>query len=314
MLRCKDHPLPGHRRQTTLDSKLEGPFPVKEIISPHRVRLQIPRNMPIEDLVDTSQLQQVPDDDEYGRPGFATDDGDEQQFYEPLRIIDERVFYGHQQYRVQWRGSTRLTWEFEADLLEDGCEELIQEWNDSFEFNTPPPPTSPTAANDNPSALAANQDDESDSGADGAAEPLYDRAADALDRPISRPRIIEINGRRYKVIERPLAFSSKMTSISESKMLGAELELSGLAWAIDKFRPYLEGASTTVVTDHAPLPGILRAADYKITSPTLAAVRQKLMPFLPNLRFVYKPGKLHANVDGLSRLRLEDDEFVRKEE
>lgn len=313
MLRVKDHPLPGQRQQTTLETRLAGPFTVGEVISPHRVRLNLPEGVDFEPLVDISQLQQVPEDDEYGRPGFAPDDGS-QQYFEPLRIVDERVFYGHQQYRVKWRGSTRLTWEFEDDLLEDGCQALIQEWNDSFEFNTPPPPAAANEVNVAEQGTDTTIDDDVDSydaSAERASAPLYDRAADAMDKPLTRSRIVSINGRLYKLIERPIAFSSKMTSTSESKMLGSELELSGLAWAFDKFRHFLEGAQCTVITDHAPLPGILRAADYKITSPTLAMVRAKLMPYLHNFRFVYKPGKTHTNVDGLSRLRLSDESFKR---
>lgn len=331
MLRLVDHPLPAARAGSKLEAPLEGPLKVAKIISKHRVRLVIPRDLRIEPEVDVTQLQKVPDDDEWGRPGFIVDDG-HQEYFEPLQIVNERLFHGHKQFRVRWANSSRLTWEFEDDLRADGCQDLIDDW----EFSTPPPEqapvpaapsagpaaTEPAASADNSSAAApvpttpptseVNIADTSDTPVplltpEAEAQrwletPLHPSAAHALDQPIARPRRILIDGKPFLLIERPIAFSSKSTSAAESKMLGSELETCCLAWAFFKHRHHLEGADLIVVTDHAPLEGILKAKQERVSSETLRLARQRLAPYIHKFKFVYKPGKTHNNVDGLSRV------------
>lgn len=293
LVRIKDRPLHASRLGNKLEPGLEGPFEVKEVISRHRVKLRIPGDLDIGDTFDTSQLQVLPPNDEYGRPGFVLDDG-AARFWEPLEIIDERLFLGRwKQYRVRWRDSSRLTWAYEDDLIEDGCQQLILDWNEGFV--TPPPEgrvegSATVAVIDDAQAKAATE------------HTLHPSPAAALDHPIARPQIVEINGVKYRLNERPVAFSSKKTSPAESKLVGSELEASALAWALDKFKHMIEGLSTTVVTDHSPLEGILRAKESKINSPILRKVRARVTPYLDNLKFVYKEGRAHSNVDALSRL------------
>ncbi|CAO1625281.1 unnamed protein product [Parajaminaea phylloscopi] len=289
LLRVSDHPLPSARIGHKLDPPLEGPFRVKKVLSPHRVELLLPPGAKWPALVDISQLKPVPADDQYERPGFGVDDGS-QEWFRPVEIVAERLFRNrYKQYRVRWAGSSRLTWEFEDDLIEDGCEELISAWLD--DLSTPP-------LADRPVAAPADE-----------IRPLYDSATDALDRPIKRSRQVLVNGQPHRLTERPVAFSSKLTSPSESNYVGPELELSGMAWAYAKFAHYLEGARVVVVTDHAPLEGILRAKDHKISSPALNRARQRLLPHLENLTCVFRPGATHTNVDSLSRLRIDDEAY-----
>ncbi|CAO1625007.1 unnamed protein product [Jaminaea pallidilutea] len=266
MLRVTDHPIPGSRVGTKLQPKLEGPYRIKQVLSSHRVILDLPSGVKWRPLVDVTQLVVVPRDDEYGRPGLTADESDnEAALWEPQSIEGERLFNRrHKQYLIKWRNSTRLTWEFEEDLIEDGCQELINEYQDSL-FRTPPLEDRPVAAAATDSSLDIDV-------------PLHDHAATALDRPIRKPKKVAINGQLYLVVERPVAFSSKVTRVSEKNLAGPELELSGLAWAFQTFRNFLEGSPVTVITDHAPLQGILNAKETRITSRTLALKRQQLLP------------------------------------
>ncbi|EPQ31343.1 uncharacterized protein PFL1_01527 [Pseudozyma flocculosa PF-1] len=105
--------------------------------------------------------------------------------------------------------------------------------------------------------------------------------------------------------ERPVAFISKLTSASESRLVGLELEITGLAWAVQRLQHYLEGASSIeVITDHAPLRAVLAAPlhSQRPSSARIEKMRAYLTPFLPFMTVRYKPGSQHTNADALSRL------------
>ncbi|KAE8216660.1 hypothetical protein CF327_g133 [Tilletia walkeri] len=125
---------------------------------------------------------------------------------------------------------------------------------------------------------------------------------EALRGPIGRPRSMVVDDQELLLSERPVAFLSRLTSPAESKLIASELELCCLAWAFRKLAHLLEGASVTVVTDHSSMEKMLRSTANTPYGPTISRCRALLMPQLPNLRFVYRPGPRHTNVDALSRL------------
>ncbi|SPO26291.1 uncharacterized protein UTRI_02567 [Ustilago trichophora] len=105
------------------------------------------------------------------------------------------------------------------------------------------------------------------------------------------------------LVKHPIAFISTTTSLTKSKMAAIELKISGLAWALHRLQHYLDGAiKIIVITDHAPLPAVLRALSHsqRHFTPRIEKLRAYLMPYLERMEFRYKPGKLHANVDALS--------------
>ncbi|KAE8228162.1 hypothetical protein CF326_g6918 [Tilletia indica] len=140
------------------------------------------------------------------------------------------------------------------------------------------------------------------------------RADDDLDPellrgPIYRPKSVMDGDRLVTVLERPVAFLSRLTSVSEKRLAAAELELSCLAWAFAQWAHLLEGAEVTVVTDHAPMGAMLTSASSAVYGPVITRCRAKLLPHLQNLRFVHRAGHTHTNADSLSRLIApEDDE------
>ncbi|CAO1625003.1 unnamed protein product [Jaminaea pallidilutea] len=183
---------------------------------------------------------------------------------------------------------------FEDDLLEDGQHDLIEKWESSFQ--TPPPPTPQVSAAET-LARTASKDDIED-----FAQPIHSSAAQALDKPFRRPRLVTVDNQPFILSEKPVAFSSRATKTSETKMWATELELSCFAWAFEKFRHYLEGAKVTVVTDHAPLGSVVNAKSHRAFTMILEKQRQFLSQHAENFRFVYKQGHKHKNVDALSRL------------
>ena len=100
------------------------------------------------------------------------------------------------------------------------------------------------------------------------------------------------------------AFASTRTPKSEAKLLGPELEISGLAWAVRTFRYFLEGASApiVVITDHSPLGAIINAKPDKQYTPIISEKRAMIGSIAQRMKFLYKQGSTHTNVDSLSRL------------
>lgn len=311
MVRLPDRPLSKSTRTgNTLECPLEGPFKVKEVLSDHRVRLELPADVKVSDEFATEQVVLLPEADEFGWPGLMTDAAG--GMFEPLEIVDERMFNRtHRQYQVRWKGSSRLTWMFEDDLIEDGATDIINAWNDKFQ--TPPPEDRPGGSNSTEATGSRSEgltvDDIIDNVADDApAEPLYETAAEALDKPMIRPKFVTLHDQRFKVIERPIGFASCATTVSQAKLRGPALEITGLGWAMSKFAHLLEGAKITVVTDHYPLLSILKgkAKNMEYTD-AVKEVRAQLTPFLHNITFVHRAGSAHRNVDALSQLRTETD-------
>ncbi|KAE8247232.1 hypothetical protein A4X06_0g4603 [Tilletia controversa] len=108
-----------------------------------------------------------------------------------------------------------------------------------------------------------------------------------LRGPYRRPRRLSLeDGREVVLVEKPVAFLSRLTAPAERKLVAAELELCCLAWAFGRFLHLLEGADVTVVTDHAPLGAMLTSTAGAKYGPVISRCRAVLMPHLAHLRFV----------------------------
>ncbi|KAE8241696.1 hypothetical protein A4X03_0g8107 [Tilletia caries] len=125
---------------------------------------------------------------------------------------------------------------------------------------------------------------------------------EALREPMRKARRVALSDRTVVLTEKPVAFLSRLTTPAEKKMVAAELELRCLAWAYAKWAYLLEGALLTVVTDHQPMGAMLSSTSGVSYGPNISRRRALIMPHLPNLRFVVRPGHAHVNADALSRL------------
>ncbi|KAK0519317.1 hypothetical protein OC834_007425 [Tilletia horrida] len=86
------------------------------------------------------------------------------------------------------------------------------------------------------------------------------------------------------------------TPTSSNRTLNRKAETLG------KFTTHHQGAQVTVMTDHAPMGAMLTSTTGVHYGPTVTRCRALLLPHLHNLRFVHRPGRIHGNVDALSRL------------
>lgn len=111
-------------------------------------------------------------------------------------------------------------------------------------------------------------------------------------------------------IERPILFDSRVTKTYESRYESLELELGCLCWAVLKTEQYPDGSKFSVITDHSNLSSVLSSTSPTLYSRQVAKFRMLLQPFQSNMTFVHRAGKLHKNVDSLSRLTIINDKYA----
>ncbi|CAJ0599415.1 unnamed protein product [Cylicocyclus nassatus] len=93
-----------------------------------------------------------------------------------------------------------------------------------------------------------------------------------------------------------IAYASRTLNVHESRYPAIELEALGVVFAVQKFRPYIDGAKCTVITDHAPLKALLHRKDL---TGRLAKYQIILQEF--DITIMYRPGKANVVCDTLSR-------------
>ena len=100
-------------------------------------------------------------------------------------------------------------------------------------------------------------------------------------------------------IERVIAYWSRVLKPAERNYSPTEREALALKEGLIKFQPYIEGEVILAVTDHAAL----------TWSKTFQNVNRRLLTWgtifaaYPKLQIVHRAGRVHSNVDPISRLR-----------
>lgn len=92
--------------------------------------------------------------------------------------------------------------------------------------------------------------------------------------------------------EHPIEYASRLLIPAERNYSTTEREALAVVWAVQKFRGYIEGAETTVITDHQPLKWL-----FALKSPTGRLARWALFLQSYNLRVQYTPGKQNVIAD-----------------
>ncbi|TFY54605.1 hypothetical protein EVJ58_g8762 [Rhodofomes roseus] len=103
-------------------------------------------------------------------------------------------------------------------------------------------------------------------------------------------------------VERVIAYWSRSCKPAERNYSATEREALAAKDGLVRFQPFIEGERVTLVTDHAALQW---ARTYENTNRRLAAWGAVFAAYLPNLDIVHRAGRVHSNVDPLSRLPRE---------
>jgi RNase H-like domain found in reverse transcriptase/Reverse transcriptase (RNA-dependent DNA polymerase) len=99
--------------------------------------------------------------------------------------------------------------------------------------------------------------------------------------------------------EHPVAYASKSLTRGEINYGATELECAAIVWAIEHFHRYLGTAKFILLTDHLALKWLKTAEPKR----RLGRWILKIQPY--NFEVIHKPGRIHSNVDALSRLQTQ---------
>ncbi|GFS55753.1 retrovirus-related Pol polyprotein from transposon 17.6 [Trichonephila inaurata madagascariensis] len=97
--------------------------------------------------------------------------------------------------------------------------------------------------------------------------------------------------------EHPILYLSKKFSRAERNYSTVERELAAIIFGLKRLKHYLDGQKFIIETDHNPLKYLNKMGG---SNPRLQRWALSPQPF--NFEIRHKPGKLHGNADGLSRL------------
>ena len=94
----------------------------------------------------------------------------------------------------------------------------------------------------------------------------------------------------------PVAYASRTLNDAETRYATIEKELLANLFGVENFRPNLYGRKFTLVTDHRPLVWL---HTIKMPGSKLNKWRLRLREY--DYDVIYKPGRINANADALSR-------------
>lgn len=97
-------------------------------------------------------------------------------------------------------------------------------------------------------------------------------------------------------VERPIAYASRLMTKSETNYSITGKECLALVWAVKKFRSYMWGMETLIVTEYHALCWLLTKKDL---AGRLARWSLQLQQFM--LRIAHRNGRLHLDADAFSR-------------
>ena len=117
-----------------------------------------------------------------------------------------------------------------------------------------------------------------------------------LQTDASRDAIGAILSQKYEGAERVVAYASGRLSKSERNYGILDKEVLAMIFGVNHFRPYLHGTSFVIETHHAPLKALLKSRDLTRRLAQWALILQEY-----DCDIIHKPGKLHTNVDALTR-------------
>ncbi|KAG8913502.1 hypothetical protein FRC01_004506, partial [Tulasnella sp. 417] len=145
---------------------------------------------------------------------------------------------------------------------------------------------------------------------------VYDRLKKAFDEKNPVPRLTNVFAKGHEeevpemewgktlgetvvYVERVIAYWSRILKSAERNYSPTEREALALKESLIKFQPYIEGEKLVAITDHAAL----------TWSKTYQNINRRLLTWgtvfaaYPDMQIVHRAGRVHSNVDPISRLR-----------
>lgn len=122
----------------------------------------------------------------------------------------------------------------------------------------------------------------------------------------NKPSVIEVDasmaGLGAALIQggKPIAFTSKALTPTESRYANIERELLAVVHGLEKFHTYIFGKSLTVYSDHKPLESII-LKQLSLAPPRLQRMLLRIQPY--DICIKYRPGKDMVYADYLSRVQ-----------
>lgn len=102
--------------------------------------------------------------------------------------------------------------------------------------------------------------------------------------------------------ERPIAYGSRTLHPHERNYAQIDREALSIIFGLTKFRDYLYGRHFVIYTDHRPLLGLFHPTRQTPAVMSPRMLRWSIMLNAFSYELEYRPGKLHGNADGFSRL------------
>ena len=100
-------------------------------------------------------------------------------------------------------------------------------------------------------------------------------------------------------VERVIAYWSRLFKNAETRYSTTEREALAAKEGLVKFQPFIEGEDILLITDHSALQW---ARTYENANRRLAAWGAVFSAYAPKLEIIHRAGRVHSNVDPLSRL------------
>ena len=111
-------------------------------------------------------------------------------------------------------------------------------------------------------------------------------------------------------IERPIAFASKKLSAAESNYSQTDREALGMVFGVSKFKYFVLGREFEFRTDHKPLLGLFGKNKSIPSNANARLVRWSILLSQYQYNLVHKTGRSNLVADALSRLPIDDKDFI----
>ena len=96
--------------------------------------------------------------------------------------------------------------------------------------------------------------------------------------------------------ERVIRYASRRTNDAERNYSATNLECLAVVWAVQYFRKYVAGTQFQLVTDHSAITSLRKTQNPRGQTARWIMTLQEY-----DFEVIYRPGRIHSNVDTLSR-------------